>query len=53
MKSKTIFKAESHAESFLFAIFLAVAVYLFVQMILFIADIFHEIDLSFAMAGLR
>jgi cellulose synthase/poly-beta-1,6-N-acetylglucosamine synthase-like glycosyltransferase len=52
MKTTSLFTAESNARNVLVIIFLGLAIYLKIQIILFIVNYFHNIDINTAIAGL-
>ncbi|PWK17971.1 hypothetical protein [Xanthomarina spongicola] len=52
MKTKTLFSAESNAENVLVVIFFGLAIYLKIQIILFVVDFFHNTDMQTAIASL-
>jgi uncharacterized membrane protein len=52
MKTNTIFKAEKSAENILIGIFFGLAIYLKVQIILFVIEFFHNNDIQMSMASL-
>lgn len=55
MKTKTLFNAfsaESNAENILFGIFIGLAIYLKIQIIIFIIDCFHNKDVQASIAAL-
>jgi hypothetical protein len=52
MKTKTLFSAESNAENILMGVFLGLAVYLKIQLIIFIIDCFHSTDIKTTIAAL-
>ncbi|MFL0353542.1 hypothetical protein [Xanthomarina sp. GH4-25] len=52
MKTKTLFSAENTAENVLFGIFVGIAIYVKIQIILFIIDLFHSTDIQASIATL-
>ena len=52
MKTKALFSAESNAKNFLICVFFGLAIYLKIQIILFVIDYFHQIDFNTTVAGL-
>lgn len=52
MKSRTLFSAESNAENVLFGVFLGLAIYLKIQIILFVIDCFHNTDVQTSIAAI-
>lgn len=52
MKTKTLFSAENSAKNLLIGIFFGLAIYIKIQIILFVIDYFHHIDIPTSIAGL-
>ncbi|WP_158635193.1 hypothetical protein [Formosa maritima] len=52
MKTHTVFRAEKAAENLLFIGFIGLAIYIKIQIIIFIIDCFHDTEVQTAIATL-